>query len=434
MILKNITVGNFKNIAVTTLDLSKITALVSVNNYGKSNLLEAIRFGFDFLASSPKNRIRLMSSLSNIPMILPLIGKNYTFSVEFDDPNLNEYRHVKYSFEFEWQNDQKTGAVIVNESIEINHSPDSKKYTSYLKRSEGKFRPGKTSTNFRNILLPSNYLSIDILSSYDDIEITDVVKTIQNLHSTFCGSLELSGSYSAFPIQFDTDEQFNFFDDQDIPKTLNYLKNKVPERYQQFLDSVYQLFPEFEKIELRTYVYLSNNPSDSPVSDNNDSHQNLSIHIKDELYKIFIKSQYLNQPISIENMSTGTKRIIWLLIISIFGADHGVNLIEVEEIETSIHPKMIRLLLESINDLLNNSSMLLSSHSPYLIQYLKPEAIYIGVPNDKGIAQFKRIRRNKVKDILRISNGLGLSVGEYIFELLSGDEDSAFILNQYLEN
>ncbi len=434
MILKNITVGNFKNIAVTTLDLSKITALVSVNNYGKSNLLEAIRFGFDFLASSPKNRIRLMSSLSNIPMIPSLIGKNYTFSVEFDDPHLNEYRHVKYSFEFIWQNDQKTGAVIVSESIEINRSPDSKKYTSYLKRSEGKFRPGKSSTNFRNILLPSNCLAIDILSSYDDIEITDVVRTIQNLHSTFCSSLELSSSYSAFPIQFDLDEQFNFFVDQDIPKTLNYLKNKDPERYQQFLDSVYQLFPEFENIELRTYVYLSNNPSDFPASDNNDSHQDLPIHIKDELYKIFIKSQYLNQPISIENMSTGTKRIIWLLIISIFGADHGVNLIEVEEIETSIHPKMIRLLLESINDLLNNSTMILSSHSPYLIQYLKPDAIYIGVPNDKGIAQFKRIRRNKVKDILRISNGLGLSVGEYIFELLSGDEDSAYILDQYLED
>ena len=111
-----------------------------------------------------------------------------------------------------------------------------------------------------------------------------------------------------------------------------------------------------------------------------------------------------------------------------------MNLIEVEEIETSIHPKMIRLLLESINDLLNNSTMILSSHSPYLIQYLKPDAIYIGVPNDKGIAQFKRIRRNKVKDILRISNGLGLSVGEYIFELLSGDEDSAYILDQYLED
>ena len=434
MILKTITVGNFRNIAVTTLDLSKITALVSVNNYGKSNLLEAIRFGFDFLASSPKNRIRQMSSSNNIPMIPSLLGENYTFSVEFDDPNLKDYRHVKYSFEFKWQNEQKTGAVIVGESIEINSSSDSKKYTSYLKRSEGKFRPGKSSTNFRNILLPSNCLAIDILSSYDDIEISDVIKNIQNLHSTFCSSLELSSSYIPFPIQFDTDEQFNFFDDQDIPKTLNYLKNKDPERYQQFLDSVYQLFPEFEKIELRTYVYLSNNPSDLPVSDNNDSHQNLSIHIKDELYKIFIKSQYLNQPISVENMSTGTKRIIWLLIISIFGADHGVNLIEVEEIETSIHPKMIRLLLESINDLLNNSSMLLSSHSPYLIQYLKPEAIYIGVPNDKGIAQFKRIRQNKVKDILRISNGLGLSVGEYIFELLSGDEDSAYILNQYLED
>ena len=176
-------------------------------------------------------------------------------------------------------------------------------------------------------MLPSNCLAIDILSSYDDIEISDVIKNIQNLHSTFCSSLELSSSYIPFPIQFDTDEQFNFFDDQDIPKTLNYLKNKDPERYQQFLDSVYQLFPEFEKIELRTYVYLSNNPSDLPVSDNNDSHQNLSIHIKDELYKIFIKSQYLNQPISVENMSTGTKRIIWLFTGSIIIETEIVNLI-----------------------------------------------------------------------------------------------------------
>lgn len=434
MILKSVTVGNYKNIAETFLDLTKITALVSVNNYGKSNLLEAVYFGFDFLAASPKTRKRMMSSSHRIPKNSSLQGKNYYFSVEFDDPGLMNYRHVKYSFEFQWQNDKKDGAVIVNENLEINDSPDSKKYTSYLKRNEGKFRPGKSFTNFRNLILQTDCLAIDILSSYDDIEINSVVRAIQNLRSIFCRSLEINALRDPMPVEFGPEEQFTLFDDKDIPRTLKYLKDKDPERYEQFLDSVYQLFPEFEKIELRTYIYLSAKFSLFSDRENNDSNQNTQSGIEDEIYKIYIKCHYLDEPISIEDMSTGTKRIIWLLILSIFGADHGINMIEVDEIETSIHPKMIRRLLESINDLLNNSSMILSSHSPYLIQYLKLDAIYIGIPNNDGLAQFRRIKKNKSKDIIRVSHGLGLSVGEYIFELLSGDEDSIDILKSYLED
>ena len=425
MILQNITVGYFKNVEMTSIDLSKITALVSINNYGKSNLMEAIRFGFDFITASPRNRKRMMSSSRNIPMVPALSGRNFFFSVEFDDPDLQEYRHVKYSFEFMWQNDQKNGAVITDEKLEINAAPDSEKYTSYLKRSEGKFRAGKSNPNFRNIVLSPENLAVDILASYDDIEISHVIQKIQNLRSTICDTLELSSSYTPFPIEFDFMDQPNLFDDDDIPRTLNALRNENPDRYEQFLDTIYQLFPEFEKVELRTYT---------SVSEKSDSQQDVPFHIRDEIYKLFIKSQYLNQPISMENMSMGTKRIIWLIINSFFGSDYGINLIEVDEIETSIHPKMIKVLLESINEILNNTSMIISSHSPYLIQYLKPESIYIGIPNEYGTAQFKHIKKSRIKDILRISHGLGLSVGEYIFELLSGDEDSIYILNSYMED
>ena len=77
--------------------------------------------------------------------------------------------------------------------------------------------------------------------------------------------------------------------------------------------------------------------------------------------------------------------------------------------------------------------MILTSHSPYIIQYLKPESIYIGVPNDQGLAKFKRIQPSKIKNILSISRDLEVSIGEYLFELMSGDKDSADILLSYLE-
>ena len=83
---------------------------------------------------------------------------------------------------------------------------------------------------------------------------------------------------------------------------------------------------------------------------------------------------------------------------------------------------------------MENSSVLLTSHSPYLIQYLKPESIYIGVPNNEGIAQFKRIHHSKVKKLIQNARSLDISIGEYIFELMSSDEDASIILNSYLED
>ena len=84
-------------------------------------------------------------------------------------------------------------------------------------------------------------------------------------------------------------------------------------------------------------------------------------------------------------------------------------------------------------DILGDTSLLVTSHSPYLIQYLKPESIYVGVPNSEGIAVFKRVQAGKVKALLNAARELDLSVGEYLFELMSGDDDAAAVLSAYLE-
>ena len=59
-----------------------------------------------------------------------------------------------------------------------------------------------------------------------------------------------------------------------------------------------------------------------------------------------------------------------------------------------------------------------SSHSPYLIQYLDIDKIKIGIPNDKGLAVFKEIKKAKFKRLLNIAEEEGISAGDLIFDRL----------------
>ncbi|MCD7736696.1 MAG: AAA family ATPase [Lachnospiraceae bacterium] len=441
MRLTGITVGNFKNIAETKLNLGTIIAVVSTNNYGKSNLLEAIQFGFDFIESSSKVRSNMMHWTRGIPLSPLLAGKEYIFSVEFDAPELGEYRFVRYSFRFSWFNDRSEGAEITDETIEIREN-EHVRYTSYLKRNKGQYRAGKSKTGFRKISLSKDVLAIDILSSLDDIGIADAITKIKSLSDQMCKTLELDHSFQPNPIEFDFGTSSAvMFDDNDIPKALNLLKEKYPEKFDLFVEMVYDLFPEFEDIQLQAYALKeTERPQVQAIAVSSKGkglekqELNVPYHIKDELYRLIIRSKYLNQPISMEYMSTGTKRIIWLIANAVFGNCYGTSLIGVDEIETSIHPKMIRNLLESLVCVLEDTSMIVTSHSPYLIQYLKPDFIYIGVPNEDGIAAFRRIQSSKIKTLLNTARELGTSIGEYLFELMAGDEDSTSILSAYLED
>ena len=432
MKLKSITIGNIKNVAETKLNLGTIVAVVSTNNYGKSNILEAIQFGFSFIGASARDRSNMMRWTRGIPLTPGLAGKDFVFAVEFDAPELGIYRYVRYSFSFAWFNDQTKMAYIKDENIEAREN-EHVRYTSYLKRDKGQYKAGKTKTGFRKLSLSDDILALDILPSLEDIDIAEVVDKIKALSYRMCKTLELDNSYKLNPIKFDFDTPSSIlFDDEDIPRALSILKEEHPDKYDLFAEMIYDLFPEFESIDLRTYT-LKGQTVISSTEDKEDKKRVIPYHIKDDLHSLIIRSKYLNQPISMEYMSTGTKRIIWLIANAVFGNCYGVNLIAVDEIETSIHPKMMRSLLESIAYVLEDTSMIVSSHSPYLIQYLKPECIYIGVPDDSGVASFKRINPSKVPALLKTSRDLGMSVGEYIFELLAGDDDSASILSAYLE-
>ena len=142
MKLKSVTISGFKNLKTTRLSLDSITAIISPNNYGKSNLLEAIDFGVDFLLSNPKERRAMMRWIRGIPINKSIENDEYHFEVEFEDPILGEYSFVKYGYKFAWFRDDGSGQRITDEWIEARPNT-SVRYTSYLKRRRRQVSQGK---------------------------------------------------------------------------------------------------------------------------------------------------------------------------------------------------------------------------------------------------------------------------------------------------
>ena len=168
MKIKSISVGGFKNLKRSTMQLDNITAVISPNNYGKSNLLEAIDFGVDFLSSNSKDRKIMMKWIRGIPINKTIENDEFFFEIELEDEALDEYRYIRYGYTFRWFRDDGKGQRITNEWIETRPN-ESVRYTAFLKRSEGKYRKEKDTSSFRKINLEDSQLAIDVLSAMDDI-------------------------------------------------------------------------------------------------------------------------------------------------------------------------------------------------------------------------------------------------------------------------
>ena len=115
MRMRSILVSGFKNIKKSKLELENICAVVSPNNYGKSNLIEAIGFGFDFIHESRKGRKTMMNWAKAIPLCSALENEEFQFEVELEDETLGEYQYVRYGFSFRWYRDDGSGEVITAE-------------------------------------------------------------------------------------------------------------------------------------------------------------------------------------------------------------------------------------------------------------------------------------------------------------------------------
>jgi len=128
-------IKGIRNISEAEIVFGQMTALVGLNGYGKSNILDAIDFGIDFIKYPSQIKNRAMSAKSNVPILRSNAGQNFAFEIELELQSNNESFIVEYSYEFSWGK-AKLQPKIIGECLKIKVNSKGQKYYTYISRCE----------------------------------------------------------------------------------------------------------------------------------------------------------------------------------------------------------------------------------------------------------------------------------------------------------
>ena len=425
MEILNITVGGFRNIKRLKLDFDTITALVGLNGYGKSNVMDAIDFGFDFIHFPGNLRSGMMSSKQGIPILKSTVGQDYSFDIEVKLVSNSQKYYVNYGYSFSWKTDSKP-AKIAEEYLYIKKDEKNQKYNAFIDRKEtnAKYRSSETGRCSKNIKIDDESLVISKLLSIDDLYYADIIHQMNSIQYFIERHLDAGPSFAPAPFVVKGFQELELQGIQSIPRAIFYLKKDYTDKYELLINSFKQLFPDVkdiavEEIKLNQSAQV-NISEDSPFV------------FTDSIYTMSIIDENLVQPIGFESLSDGTKRVFLMLTFAIIADIKGLSMIAVEEPENSIHPGLLQNYIDVLSQLINDCKIIITSHSPYIIQYLNPHSIYIGMANDTGESDFRRIANSKVNSLLKDAAEYDKSVGDYLFNILS-TSDSEEYLKDYLE-
>ena len=127
------------------------------------------------------------------------------------------------------------------------------------------------------------------------------------------------------------------------------LREHQRESYERILDAVRLTFPGFQRLEF-------------PIV--GAGQVNLAWHQED-----------LAGPLYSNELSDGTLRFLWLTTILLTPEPPPIVLID--EPESSLHPQMLRVLAELMQDAALRTTVIVATHATELIRWLKPEQVLV---------------------------------------------------------
>lgn len=430
MKIERITVHGFRNIDNTTMHFSKIQSLISLNSFGKSNLLTAIDFGIRFISNDSKKT--MMHWIPGVPLNRQLAQEDFKFELEMttDTDSALDKVWVTYGFQFRWIKSDKSGGNINSEWLKVKRDEKGQKYGQFIYRNGNKAKYKRVDSGRCDypINIEPDELVINKLNAYDNLFFIDIVKKINKLSAHIERHLDAEPAYEPDPFVRTDWEALQIDNLENLPRAIFHLKEdpRTIGKYDLLINSYRQLFPQIDEVEVMRATLKGEIKHNIP--------EDLPLRLTNELYALFVTDKNLNQPINFENMSDGAKRILLLLTCVILADHNKISLVAIEEPENCIHPSLLQHLLETIDQLTETCRILVTSHSPYLIQYLDPSNIYVGVPSDNGVARFVTFRSSSKKALEKDAAEARESMGDYIFDLMSGSEDDVNELIKYLES
>ncbi len=421
--IDKVTVGGFCNIESTTIDLQNQTSLLATNNYGKSNVLEAIDFGCFFIREASVNKLALMQYAPAISINKQMAGRPFSFEIEGHIDNATLY---KYSYSFIWMTDNESGikgGQIIKESLKIKKTTGAHPgFSNYIIRdgvNEAKYLSSEKGRCSTKIAINGDSLVLNKLSNFDNLFCVNIIRELNNLVILNIDTLDNPSKHFDYSLRNLNGKPTIHIGDG-LPQYLFSLKKNSIDKYEYLKSAIMSLVPTLEEFD----------PVPVKIGDPVEEQQNVPYKIPTE-YDVLVKDKYNNQTTRFAYLSTGCMKLVHILSAIVLAKEKGAQLLLIEELENSVHPKLLRSLLSIIEDMCEGVKILFTSHSPQLAQYLSPKQLYVGLPNCNGVVDFRTVKANKVDKMLTVANEMNMSLGEYLFMLMEDVEDDADLINMY---
>lgn len=425
MKIQAVLIDGFKNLSNVRILFDKITALVALNNFGKSNVLSGIDFGLDFIKASIEEKKVMMSNSNLIPINCSMVGRNYRYEMEVStDIDSVEYI-IQYGYEFEWKDTEDKEPRIVSEFLKVKLNEKGQKFTQLINRTTDMalYKSSETGRCSSNIMVEDTELVANKLRAYDELYYARIITKLNGMKIYMENNLDVKSFYQPDPFIRKGFEN-ELINADNLPRVIYNLKKQKPDKFELLKDVYFQLFPDIEDVIVKQFKI-------NGLTNNEELTENLPFVFSNSYYVLFVKEKNLTNPVNFSMMSDGAKRVFMILTKIIVSSVSNISLIAIEEPENSVHPGLFQAYIQIISQLLDDCKVIITSHSPYIISYLNPSWIHVGMNRKAGVAEFFNFKKSGQKQLENDAANFNMSMGDYLFSMLADSESN---INDYLES
>jgi predicted ATPase len=401
--LDRIQVKNYKNIAEADLPLGQMNVVVGENNAGKSNLLEVIPL-LNYIIYGPANVVKSglehggwfgnfgwIADIKPMQKISPI-----DFGIDFSDKDL------VYSYTLQLESDEVstkkafTKLIITHEKFDFKPRNQTGKAINIFTREGNKVDYG------------DGFKKMEIIEQIEDhasvIRLLSIIASSRNMkdeHKTAIATLQHILTRDIFyfspHLLKENDSKFenkNRLAHYNIHSAIESIK-QIDKDWNDYKDALMKVLNISD-------VIIQQFPESSGTKP-----------------KTFINFKKAKNYSNLNEMSDGSVMLIALLTKLFSDAS---DIFFLEEPENSIHPRALSELMKIIRAKSLDKQFVITTHSPYLLNMIKPEEVFVAALNKQGKSEI-----GKLPDVKAIKKKLAkgfMDFGHIVFNEPDTDEDS----------